>query len=195
MSINTMVRGSGGITLVPLETRLLSDRKIFFEGEINYESASEFIKKLMLLISEDEEKPVSIYLNSGGGEVGAGLLIYTALKSVKAEVYIYGLETVASMAAIIFAGGQKGRRFLLPHSSVMIHEPKIVGNFYGTAETVKKTAESITETKKLTVRLLASDTKKTIKEIEAALSNGDRFMSAREAVEFGIADGIVESII
>lgn len=195
MSMTTIIRGSNGINLASLETRLFSERKIFLEGDINYNSASELIKKLMILLNEDPEKAISIYINSDGGEVGAGLMIYNNLKSVKSEIYLYGMETVASMAAIIFAGGQKGRRLLLPNTEVMIHEPKIIGSLYGNAEAVKKTADSIAETKSLTVRLLASDTKKKVKEIEAVLAMGDYFMNANEAVEFGIADGIVESIL
>ena len=195
MSMTTIIRGSNGISLVSLETRLFSERKIFLEGDINYNSASELIKKLMILLNEDSEKAISIYINSDGGEVGAGLMIYNNLKSVKSEIYLYGMETVASMAAIIFGGGQKGRRLLLPNTEVMIHEPKIIGSLYGNAEAVKKTADSIAETKSLTVRLLASDTKKKVKEIEAVLAMGDYFMNANEAVEFGIADGIVESIL
>lgn len=195
MSMTTIIRGSNGISLASLETRLFSERKIFLEGDINYNSASELIKKLMILLNEDSEKAISIYINSDGGEVGAGLMIYNNLKSVKSEIYLYGMETVASMAAIILAGGQKGRRLLLPNTEVMIHEPKIIGSLYGNAEAVKKTADSIAETKSLTVRLLASDTKKKVKEIEAVLAMGDYFMNANEAVEFGIADGIVESIL
>ena len=195
MSMTTIIRGSNGISLASLETRLFSERKIFLEGDINYNSASELIKKLMILLNEDPEKAISIYINSDGGEVGAGLMIYNNLKSVKSEIYLYGMETVASMAAIIFGGGQKGRRLLLPNTEVMIHEPKIIGSLYGNAEAVKKTADSIAETKSLTVRLLASDTKKKVKEIEAVLAMGDYFMNANEAVEFGIADGIVESIL
>lgn len=195
MSMTTIIRGSNGISLASLETRLFSERKIFLEGDINYNSASELIKKLMILLNEDSEKAISIYINSDGGEVGAGLMIYNNLKSVKSEIYLYGMETVASMAAIIFGGGQKGRRLLLPNTEVMIHEPKIIGSLYGNAEAVKKTADSIAETKSLTVRLLASDTKKKVKEIEAVLAMGDYFMNANEAVEFGIADGIVESIL
>lgn len=192
--MNTIVKSSHGISLVPIESRLLSERKIFIEGEITARSACEFVRMIMLLIKEDAEKPIDIFINSPGGEIDAGMLIYDTLKGVDTEVNLCCIGMAASMAAIILAGGRKGHRYILPHSRIMIHEPLIVGGVGGSATSIKRTAESIMETKKLAVDLLAADTGKTKKEVEMAISF-DNYMNAAEAIEFGIVDNIRNSVV
>ena len=161
--MNTIIKSSNGISIAPIESRLLSDRKLFIEGEITAASACEFVRAIMLLIKEDADKPIDIYINSPGGEVNAGLLIYDTLKGVKTEINLHCIGMAASMAAIILAGGKKGHRFILRHSRTMIHEPLISGGVGGSATSIKRTAESIMETKRISVELLASDTGKTRK--------------------------------
>ena len=192
--MNAIVKSSNGISLVPIESRLLSDRKLFIEGEITATSACEFMRAIMLLIKEDADKPIDIYINSPGGEVNAGLLIYDTLKGVKTEINLHCIGMAASMAAIILAGGKKGHRFILRHSRTMIHEPLISGGVGGSATSIKRTAESIMETKKISVELLASDTGKTRKEVEAAISF-DNYMNAEESIAFGLCDTIETSIV
>lgn len=191
--MNTIIKSSNGISLAPIESRLLSDRKLFIEGEITAASACEFVKTIMLLVKEDVDKPIDIYINSPGGEVNAGLLIYDILKGVKTEVNLHCIGMAASMAAIILAAGKKGHRFILRHSRTMIHEPLISGGVGGSATSIKRTAESIMETKRISVELLASDTGKTRKEVEAAISF-DNYMNAEESIAFGLCDTIETSI-
>lgn len=192
--MNTIIKSSNGISLAPIESRLLSDRKLFIEGEITTASACEFVRAIMLLIKEDADKPIDIYINSPGGEVNAGLLIYDTLKGIKTEINLHCIGMAASMAAIILAGGRKGHRFILRHSRMMIHEPLITGGVGGSATSIKRTAESIMETKRISVELLASDTGKTRKEVEAAISF-DNYMNAEEAIAFGLCDTIETSIV
>ena len=129
--MQTIVKTSSGITVVPIESRLLSDRKIFLEGEITHMSACAFVRQIMLLTKENRDKPIDVYINSPGGEINAGLLIYDALQGCRTEINLYCIGLCASMAAIILAGGQKGRRFATPHSKLLLHEPLLSGGFAG----------------------------------------------------------------
>lgn len=189
----TILKSSGGISLAPLESRLLSARKLFIEGEITASSACAFVKAMMLLTQEDAEKPIDIYINSPGGEANAGLLMYDALKGMQTEVNLHCAGLAASMAAIILAGGRRGHRHILRHSRVLIHEPLIAGGVGGSAASIQKTAESILETKRITVELLAADTGRSAGEIEEALA-ADTCMNAGEAIAFGLCDHIEASI-
>ena len=192
--MNTIIKSSNGISLVPIESRLLTDRKVFIEGEINSVSACNFEKCIMLLLKEDAEKPIDVYINSTGGEITAGMHILDTLKGIKAEVNLHGRGIVASMAAILLASGEKGHRFVKPHAKIMIHEPLISGGVGGSASSIKRTAESILETKAMTVELLANSTGRSKKEIEKAISY-DNYMNAEECIEFGIADSIETTIV
>lgn len=172
-------------------TTLFSDRKIFLFGEIDKDMLYSVTMQLMTLAREEGE--IDIYINSPGGEVNAGLAIYDQLQAVKSPVNIYCIGMAASMAAVLLAGGQKGRRFILPHSKVMIHEPLIDGGVGGSATSIQSTAESIMKTKELTNGLLAKHTGKKIEEINKATDH-DNFMTAEEAVAFGLCDKVVEEI-
>ena len=188
--INVPYRTTNSSAWVPIESWLLPEGKIFLQGDITEEGASEFVQKLLYLKKEKPEEKIKIYVNSRGGEVNAGMLIYDSIKGLENETDIICTGMAASMAAIILAGGQKGHRFILPHSKVMIHEPLIAGGVGGSATTIQRTAESILETKKATAKLLAADTGKSIEEVEKAISF-DNYMNAEEAVAFGICDKII----
>jgi ATP-dependent Clp protease protease subunit len=190
----SIVKSSNGISLIPVESRLFSERKLFIEGEITSKTACDFVKQIMLLVKEDSEKAIDIYINSFGGEVNAGLMIYDTIKGLKNEVNLHCVGIAASMAAIILAGGRKGHRYILPHSKVMIHEPLIEGNVGGSATSIKRTAESIMETKKMAVELLSKDTGKSKKQVETAISF-DNYMNADEAIDFGICDCVEKSVL
>ena len=192
--MNTIVKSSHGITLIPVTSKLLAERKIFIEDEITPTSACETVRALMLLVKEDPDKPIDIYINSPGGRVDAGLMIYDTLKGMKTEVNLHCIGMAASMAAVILAGGKKGHRFILPHSKTMIHEPLISGGVGGSATSIQRTAESIMETKRLTVELLAKDTGKKEKDIESAVAF-DNYMNAEEAIAFGICDSIEYELV
>lgn len=192
--MNTIVKSSHGITLVPVTSKLLAERKIFIEDDITLASACDTVRSLMLLVKEDPNKPIDIYINSPGGRVDAGLMIYDTLKGMKTEVNLHCIGMAASMAAVILAGGKKGHRFILPHSKTMIHEPLISGGVGGSASSIQRTAESIMETKRLTVELLAKDTGKKEKEIETAVSF-DNYMNAEESIAFGLCDSIEYELV
>lgn len=191
---NVPYKSSNGLAWIPIESWLLPEGKLFIEGEITEETANEFIQKLMYMKKEKPEEKIRIYVNSRGGEVNAGMLIYDAIKGLKNETDIICIGIAASMAAIILAGGQKGHRFILPHSKVMIHEPLVAGGIGGSATTIQRTAESILETKRVSVELLASDTGKSIEDVKKAISF-DNFMNAQEAVAFGICDRIITDFV
>ena len=191
--MHVQYKTSGGSSWVPIESKLLSDRKIFIKGDINSASACEFVQEMMYLTSIDPAAPIDIYISSNGGEVNAGLLIYDTIKGQDIEINTYCMGTAASMAAIILAGGQKGRRFIFPHSKVMIHEPLAAGGLGGSATTIRRAAESIMEIRQIAIELLASDTGKPIKAIEKAISF-DNYMGAEEAVAFGLCDAIVTKV-
>ena len=193
--MNSIIKSSNGITLVPIESRLLADRKVFIEGEINAETACDFVKSMLLLIKEDAEKPIDVYINSHGGEVVSGMLILDTLKGLKTEVNLHCIGMAASMAAIILAsGGKKEHRFVTPNAEILIHEPLISGGVGGSASSIKRTAENILEKKAKAVELLANSTGRSKEEIEKAIAF-DHFLTAKEAIKFGLADSIETSIV
>ena len=184
---------SYGTREVQLRTKHFTNRRVFLTGEVTEDMANDFASE-MLYLSQDN-MPIDIYINSPGGSVNAGLVIYDIIQSCaeKVEINIFCIGLAASMGAVILAGGPKGHRFILPHSKVMIHEPLIAGGMGGSASSIKKTADSILETKAITNGLLAKHTGKTIKQIDKATSY-DNYMNAEEAIRFGICDE-VKSII
>lgn len=192
--MNIIKKTNSGLQSLPIDSILLLQRKIFLYDEITAESANLILKQLIYLREEDNA-PINIYISSPGGEVNAGLMLYDQLKGmtdITINMYCTGLA--ASMAAIILAGGQKGNRFILPHSKIMIHEPLIAGcGITGSATSIQQTAESIMETKKIMSELLARDTGRSVDEIIDAISY-DHYMNATEAIKFGIVDAIVQKI-
>lgn len=192
--MNMIQKSSNGVTLIPVESRLLSERKVFLEGEITPSSAGEFVKTVMYLVKEDSEKPIDVFINSPGGSVNdAGLMIYDFLKGLKTEVNLHCMGIAASMAAILMAGGAKGHRYIWPHGGMMIHQPHLTGGIGGNATSIMQTAEEIMKRKNVIVGLLSADTGKSAEEIEAAISF-DNYMDAEESIAFGLCDTIETSI-
>lgn len=186
------VETRNGIREVSLRTRHLMKRRVFLNGEINREFADDVVSQLLYL-QEESEEPISIYINSGGGEVNAGLYIYDVIQSLTVPVYMYCTGMAASMAAVILAGGKQGHRFILPHSKMMIHEPLLAGGVGGSATSIQNISKSILETRKITNGILAKHTGKTLKEIDKATSF-DNYMNAEECVQFGLCDKVVSSM-
>lgn len=181
-----------GTREVSLATRHLMNRTLFLTGSIDREMADSFLSQFLYLEKESTE-PITIYINSPGGEVNSGLMIYDTIQGSKLTINMVCTGMAASMAAIIFAGGQKGRRYILKHSKVMIHEPLIANGVGGSATSIKNISESILETRKICNGILAEHTGKNIEEIDKATSF-DNYMNADEAIEFGICDKITKSI-
>lgn len=187
--MNIQVKSSNGITLVPMETRLLADRKVFIEGEINQESACSFVKKILLLCREDGNKPIDVMINSPGGEISAGLLMYDCIQSSKTPIRMFCMGNAYSMGALLFACGNHGR-YMLPHSELMLHEPLLGSGVRGNASSIRSISDSLMDTRKKMNQILAKHTGKTEEEIEKA-TGYDHYFSPEESVEFGLADEIV----
>lgn len=187
--MNVQVKSSNGITLVPMDTRLLADRKIFVEGEINHEKACTFVKQVLLLCKEDESKAIDVLIQSPGGEISSGLLMYDCIQSCKTPIRMFCMGTAYSMGALLFASGNHGR-YLLPHSELMLHEPLLGSRVGGNASSIRSISDSLMETRNKMNQILAKHTGKTVKEIEEATCF-DHYFSPEESVSFGLADEIV----
>lgn len=183
------VKSSNGISLVPMETRLLAKRQIFLEGEINQEMACEFIRKVMILTEEDAEKPIDVLVNSPGGEIGAGLMLYDVLQSSRTPLRLFCIGRAYSMAAVLFASGQSGR-YMLPNSELMLHEPLLGNRVGGSSSSIKSISDSLLETKRKMNMILAKHTGRTEEEIEK-ITSYDHYFRAEESVSFGLCDAIV----
>lgn len=187
---NVIERTGNGERSYDLFSRLLKDRIIFIDGEINDATADLAVAQMLFLESENPEKDISIYINSPGGSVTAGLAIYDTMKYVKCDIQTICMGQAASMAAILLAGGTKGKRYALPSSRVMIHQPR--GGAGGQESDVAIMAKEIIRLKKLSIEYLAKDTEKSIERISEDIER-DFFMPALEAKEYGIIDHVMTS--
>jgi len=169
-------------------SRLLKDRIIFLGTEINDHVANIIIAQLLFLENQDPERDIKLYINSPGGSVTAGLAIYDTMQYIKSNVSTICIGIAASMASVLLASGEKGKRFCLPNSEVMIHQ--VMGGTQGQASDIKIHAERILKTKATLNRLLAKHTGKHEDVIETD-SDRDRFMSANEAVTYGLVDKVI----
>ncbi len=171
-------------------SRLLKDRIIFLGDEVNEVSASLIVAQLLFLESEDPNKDVHLYINSPGGVITAGMAIYDTMQYIRCDVSTICIGMAASMGAFLLAGGAKGKRFALPNSEVMIHQPS--GGAQGQATEIQITAEWILRTKKKMNEILAANTGNTFERI-AADTERDKWMTAQEALEYGIIDRIIDN--
>ena len=169
-------------------SRLLKERIIFLGEEVNDTSASIIVAQLLFLEAEDPSKDIHLYINSPGGSVSAGFAIYDTMKYIKCDVSTICIGMAASMGAFLLAGGTKGKRFALPNSEIMIHQPS--GGARGQATEIKIVAENILKTKKKLNELLAANTGRSIEEIERDTER-DNYMSAEEAKAYGLIDEIL----
>lgn len=169
-------------------SRLLKDRIVFIDGEINDAMADLVVAQILFLESENPDKDISIYINSPGGSVTAGLAIYDTMKYVKCEIQTICMGQAASMAAILLAGGTKGKRYALPSSRVMIHQPR--GGVEGQESDISILAKEIIRLKKLSIEYLAKDTGKTVEEVANDIER-DFFMSAQDALSYGVIDHVM----
>ena len=169
-------------------SRLLEDRIIFLSGEITNEVANLIIAQMLFLEGKDSEKDICLYINSPGGSVDAGLAILDTMNYIKCNVCTICVGMAASMAGILLAGGEKGKRYSLPNSRIMIHQP--LGGAQGQASDIKIAAEQILKIKDKINKLLSKLTEKDIKQIEED-TNRDYYLSAKEAVEYGLIDKVI----
>lgn len=169
-------------------SRLLKERIIFLGEEVNETTASLTVAQLLFLESEDPGKDIHLYINSPGGVVTAGLAIYDTMQYIKCDVSTICIGMAASMGAFLLSGGAKGKRFALPNAEIMIHQPS--GGARGQATEIQIAAENILKTKKKLNEILAANTGKPMEQI-AADTERDNYMSAQEAVEYGLIDSII----
>lgn len=187
--MNVQVKSSNGITLVPIESRLMADRKIFIESEIDANTACEFVKKVLLLNNEDNQKPIDVLINSHGGEINSGMLMYDVIQTSKAPIRMFCIGRAYSMGAVLFACGTHGR-YILPHGELMLHEPLLGNRVGGNSSSIKSISDSLLETKKTINQILVRHTGKSEDEVEKATSF-DHYFSPEESVAFGLCDKIV----
>ena len=173
-------------------SRLLSDRIIFLGEEVSDVSASLIVAQLLFLEAQDPDKDIQFYINSPGGSVTAGFAIYDTMQFIKCDVSTICVGLAASFGAFLLAGGAKGKRMALPNSEIMIHQPAMHGNgIQGPASDIKIMSDYMQRSKQRLNRILAENTGKTIEQI-AKDTDRDNFMSAQEALEYGIIDKIIE---
>lgn len=170
-------------------SRLLNDRIIFLSDEVNDATASLVVAQLLYLEGQDSEKDISLYINSPGGSVTAGLAIYDTMQYIKCDVSTICMGMAASMGAFLLSSGAKGKRFALPNSEIMIHQPS--GGAQGQASDIKITADHILRTRDKLNKILAENTGKPIEQI-AIDTERDNFMSAHEALEYGLIDKVFD---
>lgn len=178
--------------LIPLETRMLKNRHIEINGEIDFPMASIFYQELRYLTEVDPAVPIDVDINSPGGSVDAGLAILDLVQSCQVPIRMHCIGMAYSMAAVIFAAGKDGRD-MLPHSKLMLHQPLVGQNMGGNATDIQSLSESLMATKNELNQILADSTGKTLQEINKATSF-DHYFSAQEAVDFGLCDTIVGSV-
>ena len=168
---------------------LLSDRIIFINGLIDELTANSTIAQLLFLDSQDSEKEISLYINSPGGSVTAGMAIHDTMRYIKAPVHTIGIGLAASMGALLLASGNT--RSVLPHTKVMIHQPLVSGDLGGKETDIKILAKDLTNTRRMVSEILAERCRKPIETVEQDIEN-DRYMCAQEALDYGICDNIID---
>ena len=169
-------------------SRLLNDRIVFLADEVNDVTASLVVAQLLYLEAQDPDKDISLYINSPGGSVTAGMAIYDTMNFVKCDVSTTCIGMAASMGAFLLSSGAKGKRYALPNSEIMIHQP--LGGAQGQASDIKIHAEHILKTRETLNRILAENTGKPI-DVIAADTERDNFMSAEAAKEYGLVDRVI----
>ena len=169
-------------------SRLLNDRIIFLSDEVNDATASLVVAQMLFLEAQDPTKDISFYINSPGGSVTAGMAIYDTMQYIKCDVSTICIGMAASMGAFLLSAGTKGKRIALPHSEIMIHQP--LGGAQGQASDIKIRAELILRTRDMLNKILSENTGKPIEQIEKD-TDRDNFMTAQQALEYGIIDRII----
>lgn len=190
--MNYIDRGCNSTTLMTTETKLGEDRFINIKGLIDSETADAFTEKMLILNRESTTEPITVLINSAGGSVSQGLLMYDVIQGSLAPVRLVCKGEAYSMAAILLASGNpKHGRYILPNSKVMIHEPLIQGGVGGKTSSIKSISDSLIETRQKLNGILAKHTGHTVEEIDEATSY-DHYFTAEEAVEFCLCDKVID---
>ena len=179
---------SSGERSYDIYSRLLEDRIVFISGEIDDATANTVVAELIYLEAKNPEKDICVYINSPGGSVTAGMAIYDTMQYVKCDVSTICVGLAASMGAFLLAGGTKGKRFCLPNSEVMIHQP--LGGVQGQASDIQITAEHIGRTKKKMIDMLAKNCNQSVDKVAKDVDR-DYYMTSDEAVAYGLVDKVI----
>ena len=189
--IPTVIEQSGrGERAFDIYSRLLKERIIFLVGTVNDHTSNLVVAQLLFLESENPDKDIYFYINSPGGSVTAGMSIYDTMKFIKPDVQTLCLGQAASMGAFLLSAGTKGKRFALPNSRVMIHQPLISGGLGGQASDIEIHARELLKLKEKLNQMLAEHTGKSLEQIERD-TDRDNFMSAQEAADYGLIDKVI----
>ncbi len=172
-------------------SRLLKDRIIFLGGSVNDETANVIVAQMLFLANEDSDANIHFYINSPGGSISAGLAVYDTMQFVRPEVATYTIGMAASMGAILMCGGAKGKRFVLPNSRLMLHQPLIGGILEGPATDLAIEAEEILRLRTRLYNIIAAHTQRDVKQIEKDCDR-NKWLSASEAIDYGLADTLME---
>jgi ATP-dependent Clp protease protease subunit len=176
----------------PFQKKFLEQRKIFFWGVVHDNSAKDIVNRLLYLDAMAPGEEIKLYINSPGGVVTSGMVIYDTMKLISSPVSTICMGMAASMGSILLSGGTKGKRFIYPHGEVMIHQPSI-GGAQGTSADLEILASQIAKTKELGAKILAENCGHTLEKVMKDFDR-DYWMNANEAVEYGIVDGIVDKL-
>lgn len=188
--MNIIEKSSNGISQISADAKLMSNRKVFIEGEINAETACEFVKKIMILNLQDPHRPIDLFINTPGGCINSGMLYYDVIQASKAPIRTFCIGRAYSMGAVLLACGNHGR-YILPHGEVMIHEPLLGNRVGGNSSSIKSISESLLETKRKMNEILAKHTGQTEETVETA-TGYDHYFDSKESLEFGLVDEIVD---
>jgi len=180
-----------GERAMDIYSRLLKDRIVFLTGGIDDEIANLVIAQLLFLSNEDPGADIHMYVNSPGGSVSAGLAIYDTMQYLRCDVATYDVGMAASMGAVIFCGGAKGKRFLLPNSRMLLHQPLLGGVMQGSASDLSIEAEEIVRLRKVLYQIIAQRTGQKMERVEKDCDR-NKWLSAKESLEYGLGDTILE---
>lgn len=176
-----------------MRRKFLEERKIFFWGEVNDKTARVATEQFLYLEAADPGKEITLYLNSPGGSITAGMAVYDTMKLITSPIKVIVVGLAASMGSIFLCGGTKGKRFVYPHARVLIHQPLIMGTMRGAAVDIHIQAQEMEKLREEMNQILADSSGQPIERIQTD-TDRDFYLNAREAIEYGLADAIVETI-
>ena len=183
----------GSATMKKMEKLFFEKRAIYLWGVVDDKSAKDIVTKLLLLDADKPGEEIKLYINSPGGVVTSGMVMYDTIKLISSPVSTICMGLAASMGSILLSVGTKGKRFIYPHGEVMIHQPSIGGFFQATSADIEIQAEQIRKTKEIGAKILAENCGKTVEQIMKDFDR-DYWMDAKEAVEYGIVDGVLDKL-
>lgn len=183
----------GSATMKKMEKLFFEKRAIYLWGVVDDKSAKDIVTKLLLLEADKPGEEIKLYINSPGGSVTSGMVMYDTIKLISSPVSTICMGLAASMGSILLSVGTKGKRFIYPHGEVMIHQPSIGGYFQATSADIEIHAEQIRKTKELGAKILADNCGKTVEQIMKDFDR-DYWMDAKEAIEYGIVDAVLDKL-